>query len=112
MENTGTKRAAWKVTLDLRGYGRGTLRTAAVDCVSARKHRVELSRAGGAIVEWYENSRAGLEQGFTVLDAPPGTGPLRLILDTAGDLDPELDGSLEQSGLRVLTDGCRWRTAV
>jgi hypothetical protein len=79
----------WKLNLRLRGYGRATLETADVDKVSARQSRVELSRAQGALVEWYDNRAAGLEQGFTLQHAPHGDGPLRLILEAEGDLHPE-----------------------
>jgi len=36
--------------------------------------RVEIERAG--VIEWYENSRAGLEQGVTLMERPAGEGPL------------------------------------
>ena len=92
LQSAGTMTSAWKLNLRLRGYGRETLQAANVDGVSARQNRVELSRASGAVVEWYENKAAGLEQGFTVRSAPAGgAGPLRLLLEAEGDLRPELE---------------------
>jgi len=83
--------APWQLHLRLCGYGRERLMVAAVSDVNARQNRVELSRADGAVVEWYENHVAGLEQGFTVQRAPPGEGALRLRLEVAGDLRVELE---------------------
>lgn len=86
-----TSTPLWKMKLRLLGYGRATLAPAEVDEVSFRHNRAELSRANGAVVEWYENRAAGLEQGFIVRSAPAGDGPLRLVLGAEGDLRPELD---------------------
>ncbi len=44
--------------------------------------RVEIRRPG--LVEWYTNSREGLEQGFTVAEPPAGDGPLVLELAVEG----------------------------
>jgi hypothetical protein len=44
--------------------------------------RVEIRRR--ALVEWYVNSDAGLEQGFTLSERPPGTGALALELALEG----------------------------
>src|SRR5262249_37077020 len=44
--------------------------------------RVRIRRSG--IVEWYENSPAGLEQGFTLVERPRGAGPLVVELAIAG----------------------------
>ncbi|MFQ5512477.1 MAG: hypothetical protein ACE5EO_11585 [Candidatus Krumholzibacteriia bacterium] len=44
--------------------------------------RVEIRRAG--VVEWYENSAQGLEQGFTIEKQPEGKGPLVLELAVEG----------------------------
>ena len=50
--------------------------------VSHAGTRVEIRR--DRIVEWYENSAKGLEQGFTLEQQPPGEGPLVLELAVAG----------------------------
>ena len=44
--------------------------------VESDEARVEIRRSG--LVEWYANSRKGLEQGFTVEERPAGEGPLVL----------------------------------
>jgi hypothetical protein len=77
------------VRLDLAGFGRGD----ALDRVGAGEvtqdgSRVELRREG--LVEWFQNSPAGLEQGFTLATRPPG----------AGDLVVELDVHAESAALR------------
>ena len=67
------------VELRVAAIGRGE-RTAEVEegeLVSAGA-RVEIRRP--ALVEWYENSAAGLEQGFTLPVPPSGEGPLVLEL--------------------------------
>jgi hypothetical protein len=84
----------WKLNLRVVGYGRATLESADVGAVSADQNRVELSRADGAVVEWYENRPAGLEQGFTLQRSPRGEGWLRLVLEAEGDLRPEPDEPL------------------
>ena len=71
--------------------------------------RVEYRRPG--IVEWYENTEAGLEQGFTVDVAPAGEGALCIEGVLGGDLTGETgteDGSLhfrDAHGARVLRYG-------
>lgn len=50
--------------------------------VESNGARVEIRRAG--LVEWYVNSREGLEQGFTVEEEPVGKGPLVLEIAVEG----------------------------
>ena len=72
--------------LSLAGVGRG----AALERVEPgeivrdedERSRVWIRRSG--IVEWYENSSAGLEQGFALSARPAGEGPLVLELAVAG----------------------------
>jgi hypothetical protein len=65
---------------------------------------VEYLRDGFA--EWYENGRAGLEQGFIIHQRPPGSGRLCLEGHLSGDLRSETsDGRidfLDEHGARVL----------
>ena len=81
---------SWHVDLALLRIGRG----GAMDGVQAagvEVHdavRAELHR--GDLVEWYVNSAQGLEQGFTVLQRPPGGGPLVLEMFLSGSLVPRL----------------------
>ena len=66
------------VGLTLRRVGRDAeLDDVAPASISHAGARVELTR-GRWLVEWYENSTSGLEQGFTLSTRPPGTGPLTL----------------------------------
>jgi len=66
--------------LKLHGVGReGGLAPVPEGIVSGRGARVEIRRPG--LLEWYENSPQGLEQGFTLLRRPEGEGALVLELD-------------------------------
>jgi hypothetical protein len=66
------------------GVGRGVeiAGVAPGEPVNAGERRVEIRRPG--LVEWYVNSEAGLEQGFTVSERPSGVGPLALEIAAAG----------------------------
>jgi hypothetical protein len=67
------------LALSLVGIGRGdALAEPESGRVSSRGARVEIRR--GWLLEWYENSREGLEQGFSLSERPPGEGPLALEL--------------------------------
>jgi hypothetical protein len=84
---TGTA-PSWRWGLSLVGYGRGDDETAAVPkagLVPAGR-RVEYRR--GALMEFYENSAAGLEQGFVLPAPPPEARPGRgSSPDTAEGVD-------------------------
>jgi hypothetical protein len=70
------------LALRLTGVGRGeTLLRVGPGDVSTEGARVEIKRPG--LFEWYENSPAGLEQGFTLKERPAGEGQLRLELAVA-----------------------------
>lgn len=62
--------------------------------------RVEIRRAG--VTEWYRNSAAGLEQGFTVWSRADGDGPLVLEL-TIGRAQARMRGT----AVELLTDAGR-----
>ena len=69
--------------LRLARIGRGAALAPLADGeVSSEGARVEIRRAG--LVEWYLNSPAGLEQGFTLEERPAGDGPLVVELVVAG----------------------------
>ncbi|MFQ5451858.1 MAG: hypothetical protein ACE5E9_14630, partial [Nitrospinaceae bacterium] len=69
--------------LSLMGLGRGTkLSPVGEGTVAASGNRIEIRRPG--VVEWYENSPKGLEQGFTLETRPPSEGPLVLELRVEG----------------------------
>ncbi|HIF92977.1 MAG TPA: hypothetical protein EYQ60_07580, partial [Myxococcales bacterium] len=68
--------------LSLVGIGRGSmLAPVAAGRVTETASRVEIRRSG--IVEWYENSPRGLEQGFTLQARSQGEGSLVLELTVA-----------------------------
>jgi len=70
--------------LRLDRIGRGAaLAAVGPGVVAADRNRVEIRRP--AVVEWYENGPAGLEQGFTFATRPKGDAPLvlELALDSA-----------------------------
>ncbi|MFC1572229.1 FG-GAP-like repeat-containing protein [Candidatus Eisenbacteria bacterium] len=52
--------------------------------------RVEFDRGDG-LLEWYKNSKSGLEQGFTVDTAPAGSGNICIEGAITGGLSAELD---------------------
>ena len=72
-------------TMALRGYGYGdAIHPAAAAAPTAAANRVRYAR--GALTEWYLNGPLGLEQGFTLAQAPAGprSGPLGLALALSG----------------------------
>ncbi len=81
----------WSLSLRASGIGRGASRTALAaadaapgacdldgrtDAKGACLRMAELAR--GDVKEWWRNTEAGLEQGFTVSTLPAGAGPLRV----------------------------------
>jgi len=71
------------LSLSVSGVGRGSALAATLPGdVTSTGPRVEIRRAG--LVEWYENSAAGLEQGFTLAERPAGEGPLVVELALRG----------------------------
>lgn len=58
--------------------------TGASGTVTARQDRAEVQRAG--VVEWYENTDAGVEQGFIIGTPPAQHGELRVAMKMSGDL--------------------------
>lgn len=82
-----------ELSLRLVGIGRGDA-TSALDAVVPRAvaNRVEYAHAG--VTEWYANGPFGLEHGFRVTRRPPGRdgGPLVLVLERSGSLEPRLEG--------------------
>ncbi len=66
-------------SFSLIGMGRGTeLLPVAAGTVTHASTRVEIQRSG--VIEWYENSPLGLEQGFTLSAPLAGEGPVVLEL--------------------------------
>jgi trimeric autotransporter adhesin len=78
--------------LALLSYGYGAeMRKASKAEPQASQNRVEYKR--GALTEWYENGPLGVEQGFTLAQAPAGkrVGPLTIAMGLSGDLTATAD---------------------
>jgi hypothetical protein len=84
----------WGMRLVAYGYG-DALQPVAVVSPQAKANRVEYQR--GAMTEWYANGPAGLEQGFTLKEAPvnPQGKPLTIALALSGDQRATLDKNLK-----------------
>ncbi|MGD8396938.1 MAG: integrin alpha, partial [Candidatus Eiseniibacteriota bacterium] len=79
--------AEWHWSWSLERWGReGDLESVPVTEPIHEARRVEYVRDG--ITEWYENTEAGLEQGFTIPESPPGDGPLCIEGALTGNLRP------------------------
>ena len=82
---------AWGLALS--GFGRGEQMASLPDAqIAQTASRLEYRR--GPLTEWYRDTALGLEQGFTIHQAPPGAGPLLLQLHLSTDLVgmPDADG--------------------
>jgi hypothetical protein len=81
--------AHWRVGLCAMRLGRGSdMRELCAGTVVSKGQRAEILRDG--LVEWYANDAAGLEQGFTLLNRPPGDSTLRLEIRISGTARAEL----------------------
>src|SRR5690606_11953045 len=105
-------RSAWR--LAALGYG-AQPRAAGPGSVRGAGQRIELARPG--VTEWFANTPAGLEHGFTLAQRPAGAArgdALRVVLRVGGDLTPAAEASGQRislrdaAGRRILTyDGLR-----
>ena len=123
LTKTGTTTLQARLRLRSYGYGRRML-PAGAGTMRVDGNRIEIRRrlvnqsnpintdqdSSDEIVEWYQNRKDGLEQGFT-LTAPPGKRrdgtPLRLRLTVAGDVRPVLVDSGKAIEL-IGGNGKRW----
>ncbi|MFT7579723.1 MAG: MYXO-CTERM domain-containing protein, partial [Myxococcota bacterium] len=81
--------ASVQLSLRARALGcEGALTPLGMATPAASGNRVELSRDG--LVEWYLNGPLGVEQGFTVAEAPPCPGPKVLTLTASSPLEMAL----------------------
>ncbi|MBI3118989.1 MAG: hypothetical protein HYZ00_09910 [Candidatus Hydrogenedentes bacterium] len=83
----------WVLGLEWTGYGYedALVTLPAIEQMAAEQGRIEYRRGG--VTEWYLNGPKGLEQGFTLAEAPAGgAGSSTLVLELAvrGDLAPGL----------------------
>jgi len=91
---------SWR--LESLGYG-AAQRPVPVGALKTEGARVELVRATPRVTEWFQNSPAGLEHGFTLAERPsanPQGEPLRLVMAVTGDLAPEADATGQSLSLR------------
>jgi len=80
---------AWRFGWETTALGRpGTMVDAAPSTPRADGARVTYVRPGWT--EWYENTPAGLEQGFTIDRRPPGEGPLSIAGTIRGGVEGKL----------------------
>ena len=94
--------ASWTLSLQLVGFGRtGHLSAPPAAQASADDARIEYRR--GPLVEWYLNLPQGLEQGFTIEQAPAGDAlsPIELRLGVGGTLKARPLG--DAAGLALCT---------
>jgi FG-GAP repeat len=98
----------WRLGMKLIGYGYGQRKQAVTFAsVKAKDDRIEYERRtpdNGSISEWYVNRLNGLEQGFTIFQAPgrrKAGEKLNLWLDLSGDLKARL----AENGQAILLNG-------
>lgn len=92
------QKAAWQLGLKLRGIGTQECPLpVATTKTSAQNNRVQIYKHFGnqqpaELIEWYVNTPAGLEQGFTLNQRPAmdRQAPLRLVFALTGNLHPKL----------------------
>ena len=83
---------SWQWTLRMLSYGYGDAQVSSNSTSTViQRNRIEFHR--GDLVEWYINSKEGIEQGFTLQNAPAGRQagvPLVVSLALNSNLTPEL----------------------
>src|SRR6266849_2522128 len=107
LTNKRTTTSQARLRLRSYGYGRRML-TAGAGTMRVDGNRIEIDRrlatqsnptntdqgSSDEIVEWYQNLKDGIEQGFTLTAAPPGKRhegtPLRVRLTVTGEVRPAL----------------------
>lgn len=93
------KNNKWRVQMNLKGYAYGDNFTEVKETrakVQKKKSRIELTKSAVSnsqteIVEWYENRKDGLEQGWTINEKLANSNKeLKLVFEFGGDLKPML----------------------
>jgi uncharacterized repeat protein (TIGR01451 family) len=91
--------------ISLRGMGRGNqVNDVSAPDVMQTDSRLEYQR--GNLTEWYRNTAIGVEQGFTINEAPNGNGGLVLHLD----LSTNVEGKLNKDGRGISFVGADGKT--
>jgi hypothetical protein len=108
VRGSGRNGSDWRLGMKLIGYGYGQRKQAVTFAsVKAKDDRIEYERRApddSSISEWYLNRVNGLEQGFTIRQAPgkkKGGEKLNLWLELSGDLKARL----AESGQAILLNG-------
>ncbi|MBK7952130.1 MAG: FG-GAP repeat protein [Deltaproteobacteria bacterium] len=94
------------VALSLVGLGRqaSLSRVPAGEVVDVGEGRVEIRRASIGLVEWFENSSAGLEQGFTLLERPRLSSTKKPGVASRGAISPGIESpGIEPSAVEPTT---------
>ena len=94
----------WSISLRDIGRGSDVYPVAAPEIVQTES-RLEYRR--GRMTEWYRDLSMGVEQGFTIAEAPRGNGNLVLHLDLQTDLPGRLDA--DERGLSFISEGSTLR---
>ncbi len=106
MGNLTQGKTSWRLGLRLKEYGYGkAVAAAARGAVNAKGNRVEIAYRGAsgsetAMTEWFVNSIAGLEHGFTLAKAPgdrKAGEPLQVRLAVDGDLQMQVNASQREA---------------
>ncbi|HUS25488.1 MAG TPA: hypothetical protein VM369_11120, partial [Candidatus Binatia bacterium] len=92
----------WSLRVHTRSYGRaGHSRAVPRTAPQASANRIAYEHRELGLTEWYLNSSAGLEHGYTLNAAPTGTGPVQLEMNVQGLAARASDSEV------TLTDGTR-----
>ncbi len=94
--------AAWKLVLRTRSFGRmGFAQELSRGTIATDGARAEISH--GDLTEWFENRPDGIEQGWTIANAPFGAEPLWIGLEVSGDLSLRIGDGARSA---VFVDAC------
>ncbi|MBI4604115.1 MAG: FG-GAP repeat protein [Planctomycetes bacterium] len=92
----------WELLLRLVRHGRdGALEEVEPVFPTAEGNRIEYPRRD--LTEWYLNDERGIEQGFELLERPPGDGCVPVVIEM--EIGGALCGSVSGDGLAVLFAG-------
>ncbi|MEO5914551.1 MAG: choice-of-anchor D domain-containing protein [Luteolibacter sp.] len=85
-----SERAPWNLALRLHSAGRSNgLKEVRLEKSYAAGNRVEMTDSVSGLIQWFENRREGVEQGFTIIKTPVGSGFLEMVMAIEGNLKPE-----------------------
>jgi len=85
--------AAWSWAVRAEALEREGARWAVAAEAGPRRVGAGVRYERGPLAEWYAVRADGVEQGFTVVEAPEGVGPLRVLLRVATGLAAAAEGA-------------------